>query len=189
MATTSPTTRNRAPQADIIHIVKPHAHAGLVQWLLWQRQRRQTSPAGARHRRLGAGLGADQPLSWPVARFLAWQEEWGIRHADGITAASRWLEARAQPIRQKRQALSTQRRRGAGHGDADPAAACRHNVLFLPACGSRPRLAGCLLAGSAGADAGLRACWWPASPFSRAGHALRVALAKSRPTVSSGWAT
>jgi glycosyltransferase involved in cell wall biosynthesis len=32
---------------------------------------------------------------WPVARFLAWQEEWGIRHADGITAASRWLEARA----------------------------------------------------------------------------------------------
>ena len=34
--------------------------------------------------------------AWPVARFLAWQEEWGIRHADGITAASRWLESRAQ---------------------------------------------------------------------------------------------
>jgi glycosyltransferase involved in cell wall biosynthesis len=29
----------------------------------------------------------------PLARFLTWQEEWGIRHADAITAASRWLEA------------------------------------------------------------------------------------------------
>ena len=31
-----------------------------------------------------------------TARFLAWQEEWGIRHADGITAASRWLVERAK---------------------------------------------------------------------------------------------
>jgi glycosyltransferase involved in cell wall biosynthesis len=30
----------------------------------------------------------------PTARFLAWQEEWGIRHADAVTAASRWLEER-----------------------------------------------------------------------------------------------
>jgi glycosyltransferase involved in cell wall biosynthesis len=32
--------------------------------------------------------------SWPVARFLAWQEEWGLRHADGVTVASRWLESK-----------------------------------------------------------------------------------------------
>ncbi|MEZ4583358.1 MAG: hypothetical protein R3A10_17270 [Caldilineaceae bacterium] len=31
-----------------------------------------------------------------MSRFLTCQEEWGIRHADGITAASRWLENRAQ---------------------------------------------------------------------------------------------
>ena len=84
----------------IVHIVKPRAHAGLVQWALWQRQW------------LGLGLGrtgsrllldADDweqawasvnRYPWPVARFLAWQEEWGIRHADAVTAASRWLVAR-----------------------------------------------------------------------------------------------
>jgi glycosyltransferase involved in cell wall biosynthesis len=29
-----------------------------------------------------------------LARFLSWQEEWGIRHAVGVTCASRWLEAK-----------------------------------------------------------------------------------------------
>ena len=85
--------RQRRP--DIVHIVKPRAHAGLVQWLLWQLPRRQ---------RPALLLDIDDweqawaPINrYPllVARFLAWQEEWGLRHADGITAASRWLEAKA----------------------------------------------------------------------------------------------
>lgn len=80
-------------QPDIVHVVKPRAHAGIVQWLLWQRRR-----VGGINARLL--LDADDweqawaPVngySWPVARFLAWQEEWGIRHLDGVTAASRWL--------------------------------------------------------------------------------------------------
>lgn len=80
-------------QPAIVHIVKPRAHAGLVQWFLWQRRR-----VGGINARLV--LDADDweqawaPVnrySWPVARFLAWQEEWGIRHLDGVTAASRWL--------------------------------------------------------------------------------------------------
>ena len=85
-------------QPAIVHVVKPRAHAGLVQWWLWQR------------RRLGSARPAlildtdDWEQAWaPVngyspllARFLAWQEEWGIRHADGITAASRWLVERVQ---------------------------------------------------------------------------------------------
>ncbi len=75
----------------IVHVVKPRAYAGLVQWWLWQRRGRSTP------RLL---LDADDwEQAWaPVnryprllARFLAWQEEWGIRHADGVTAASRWL--------------------------------------------------------------------------------------------------
>jgi glycosyltransferase involved in cell wall biosynthesis len=75
----------------IVHIVKPRAHAGLVQWWLWQ-QRGRTSP-----RLL---LDADDweqawtPVNrypWPLERVLAWQEEWGIRHVDGVTAASHWL--------------------------------------------------------------------------------------------------
>jgi glycosyltransferase involved in cell wall biosynthesis len=80
----------------IVHIVKPRAHAGVVQWLLWQ-----MAHAG----RPGPLLlldADDWEQAWaavndytpPVARFLAWQEEWGLRHADGFTVASRWLEER-----------------------------------------------------------------------------------------------
>lgn len=98
---------------DIVHVVKPRAHAGLVQWWLWQRRRLETgerinpqSPVSSlRSPRPMILLDIDDweqawaPINryaWPVARFLAWQEEWGIRHADGITAASRWLVERAQ---------------------------------------------------------------------------------------------
>ncbi len=79
---------------DIIHIIKPRAHAGLVQWRLWQKRRRPP---------LFLDID-DWEQAWtdvnhydPVTgRFLAWQEEWGIRHADAITAASRWLTEKAQ---------------------------------------------------------------------------------------------
>ncbi len=87
-----------ALQPDIVHIVKPRAHAGLVQWWLWQRRK-------LRSNNLRILLDVDDwEQSWasinhyarPLARFLAWQEEWGIRHTDGITAASRWLAESAQ---------------------------------------------------------------------------------------------
>jgi len=86
----------RAPQ--IVTIIKPRAHAGLVQWCLWQRRR---WPNAARPRLMldvddweqaWAPINRYPPI---VTHFLAWQEEWGLRHADGITAASRWLEQRA----------------------------------------------------------------------------------------------
>lgn len=81
---------------DILHIIKPRAHAGLVQWLLWQR-----AAAGAPSPRIVLDVD-DWEQAWAAinhypplaARFLAWQEEWGIRHAHGVTAASRWLESR-----------------------------------------------------------------------------------------------
>ena len=82
---------------DLIHIVKPRAHAGLFQWTLWRmRQLRLTAPA------LLLDMD-DWEQAWaPINRypkmtalFLAWQEEWGIRHADGVTAASQWLHRRA----------------------------------------------------------------------------------------------
>ncbi len=83
-------------QPDIVHIVKPRAHAGMVQWALWQRAMIGRGPLLL--------LDADDwEQAWAavnvypphVARFLAWQEEWGLRHAHGLTLASRWLEARA----------------------------------------------------------------------------------------------
>ncbi len=85
----------------IVHIVKPRAHAGLVQWWLWQQRRlftrRQDRPALLLD--IDDWEQAWAPINqygWLLSRFLAWQEEWGIRHSDGITAASCWLQARAQ---------------------------------------------------------------------------------------------
>lgn len=85
-------------QPQIVHIVKPRAHAGLVQWWLWQRRR--LFGKGPRilldvddWEQAWATINPYHPV---VARFLAWQEEWGIRHADGITAASHWLVNRVQ---------------------------------------------------------------------------------------------
>lgn len=83
---------------DIVHIVKPRAHAGVVQWLLWQ-QRKLTGAGPQLYLDIDDWEQAWAPINhYPpaVARFLAWQEEWGIRHADGITAASHWLVDRAQ---------------------------------------------------------------------------------------------
>lgn len=86
-------------QPQIVHIVKPRAHAGLVQWWLWQ-QRRLPFPTRPKllldvddWEQAWAAINPYPPL---VARFLAWQEEWGIRHADGVTAASHWLVDRVQ---------------------------------------------------------------------------------------------
>jgi glycosyltransferase involved in cell wall biosynthesis len=98
-----PTTTQRLLQAldarnpDIVHIVKPRAHAGLVQWVLTQR-----CGGSALAPRLVLDIddweqawASINRYPWPVARFLAWQEEWGLRHAGAITAASRWLQRRA----------------------------------------------------------------------------------------------
>ena len=84
---------------DIIHIVKPRAYAGLVQWWHWQQRRLQRSNRTRPVIILDVddweqSWAAVNGYPWPLARFLAWQEEWGIRHADGVTAASRWLVER-----------------------------------------------------------------------------------------------
>lgn len=94
-------------QPEIVQCVKPRAYAGIVQWLLWQRRKMGARFAGrsvaSRPARILLDMD-DWEQAWqavnhynPVtARFLAWQEEWGMRHADGITVASRWLEARVR---------------------------------------------------------------------------------------------
>ena len=79
---------------DIVHIIKPRAYAGIIQWLLWQR--RKLGQKNGPHIVLDVD---DWEQSWSaiagyhplVARFLEWQERWGFAHADAITAASGWL--------------------------------------------------------------------------------------------------
>jgi glycosyltransferase involved in cell wall biosynthesis len=88
--------RSAALRPDIVHIVKPRAHAGLVQWWLWQARRVGQARRSAPKLVLDVddweqGWASINHYAPPVARFLAWQEEWGIRHADGVTAASQWL--------------------------------------------------------------------------------------------------
>jgi glycosyltransferase involved in cell wall biosynthesis len=97
---TLPTARRLLRELDgrkpqVVHIVKPRAHAGLVQWWLTQRPRPYRPRVVLDVDDWEQAWAPINRYPWPLARFLAWQEEWGIRHASAITAASRWLEQRA----------------------------------------------------------------------------------------------
>ncbi|RLC96184.1 MAG: glycosyltransferase family 1 protein, partial [Chloroflexi bacterium] len=86
--------RAMALHPDVIHLFKPKAYSGLVHWLLARLPR-------ARRPRLvvdsddweGSGgwneIGGYTPAQ---RRFFAWQERWGLTHADAVTVASRALE-------------------------------------------------------------------------------------------------
>jgi glycosyltransferase involved in cell wall biosynthesis len=80
---------------DVIHLIKPKAYSGLTHWLLARL---------LRTRRPRLVIDTDDwegPGGWneiggytPVQRrFFAWQERWGLAHADAVTAASRTLES------------------------------------------------------------------------------------------------
>lgn len=81
---------------DVVHIFKPKAYAGVTQWLVWQLR-------GVRLARARIVLDTDdwegaggwnelEPYSWVQKKFFAWQEQWGLKHADAVTVASRALE-------------------------------------------------------------------------------------------------
>jgi glycosyltransferase involved in cell wall biosynthesis len=86
--------RALALQPDVIHFFKPKAYAGLAHlWLWWWRRLTGLSV------RLVVDTD-DWEQAWneilPYAtrqkKFFAWQEKWGLRHADAVTVASRALE-------------------------------------------------------------------------------------------------
>ncbi|HZQ09075.1 MAG TPA: glycosyltransferase family 4 protein [Anaerolineae bacterium] len=81
---------------DVLHVFKPKAYSGIVQWITWQ-------PRVFRLKNLRIVLDEDdwegaggwnelEPYSWVQKKFFAWQEKWGLTHADAITVASRALE-------------------------------------------------------------------------------------------------
>ena len=86
--------RALALRPDVIHFFKPKAYAGLAHLLLWVRSQLGNAPARlvvdaddweqAWNERL--------PYSPLQKRFFAWQENWGLSHADAVTTASRSLE-------------------------------------------------------------------------------------------------
>ena len=80
---------------DVVHLFKPKAYSGLTHYLLARipRQRRPRlvvdtddweGPGGWNE------IGGYTPVQ---RRFFAWQERWGLTHADAVTVASRTLES------------------------------------------------------------------------------------------------
>ncbi|MCC7165356.1 MAG: glycosyltransferase family 4 protein [Anaerolineae bacterium] len=92
----------RAFHPDAVYIFKPKAYSGLVQWLVWQlRDLSSFKPRilldeddweGAGGWNDLAPADGSRPYTWSQKRFFAWQESWGLRHADAVTVASRALE-------------------------------------------------------------------------------------------------
>jgi glycosyltransferase involved in cell wall biosynthesis len=84
---------------DVIHCFKPKAYAGLAGWALWHLQRLGLD----RFRLVMDEDDWEGPGGWndlegyprPLRAFFAWQERWGLRHADAVTLASRTLESLA----------------------------------------------------------------------------------------------
>ena len=87
---------------DVLHIVKPRLHAGACQFLA---HAQALATGGAATPRIVLDID-DWEQAWSpsatgrlaVRAVLAWQEEWGMRHCHGATAASQWLVHRIRGV-------------------------------------------------------------------------------------------
>lgn len=90
-----------AQQPALVHCFKPKGYSGLLLWLLWEARR-----VGLWHGQLVLDVD-DWETGWndrlayprPLRALFAWQEAWCVQHADGVTAASRWLVSLAAGLR------------------------------------------------------------------------------------------
>ncbi len=80
-------------QPDVVHLFKPKAYSGLVHWLLWRRPRRPRLVVDTDDWEGPGGWNELAPYSPAQRRFFAWQERWGLTHADAVTVASRTLQS------------------------------------------------------------------------------------------------
>ncbi len=89
--------RALAWRPHVVHCFKPKAYSGLAAWLLWHMRR-----MGLVRTRLvvdeddweGPGGWNDvEPYPRRMRAFFAWQERWGLAHADALTVASRALQS------------------------------------------------------------------------------------------------
>ena len=87
--------RALALRPDVVHCFKPKAYSGLTHWLLAR------LPRSRRPRLVVDSDDWEGPGGWnaiggytPAQQcFFAWQERWGLTHADAVTVASRTLES------------------------------------------------------------------------------------------------
>jgi glycosyltransferase involved in cell wall biosynthesis len=89
--------RALAFQPEVIHCFKPKSYSGLALWGLWHLKRLSRLKA-----RLivdtddwegWGGWNDKENYSWTQKRLFAWQEQWCLRQAEGVTIASRALES------------------------------------------------------------------------------------------------
>jgi len=92
-----------ALRPDVIHFFKPKAFAGLAHVALWALRQLAGDKLPVR-----LVLDADDwEQAWNAVlpyhswqkKFFAWQEQWGLRHADAVTVASRELATLAAQVR------------------------------------------------------------------------------------------
>ena len=92
-------SRARRFRPDLIHIFKPKGFAGLAGWLHWHANplRSDRIPLIIDEDDWEGPGGWNDALPYPAIarRFFAWQERWGLRHADAVTVASRTLQSLA----------------------------------------------------------------------------------------------
>jgi len=89
--------RAQALRPDVVHLFKPKAYSGLAHWLLarlpYTRRPRLVVDSDDWE---GSGGWNEIGGYTPAQRcFFAWQERWGLTHADALTVASRTLESLA----------------------------------------------------------------------------------------------
>lgn len=85
--------RALATRPDVLHLFKPKAYSGLVHWLLLRRPRRPRLVVDTDDWEGPGGWNDLAPYSAAQRRFFAWQERWGLTHADAVTVASRTLQS------------------------------------------------------------------------------------------------
>ncbi len=87
--------RTRALRPDVVHLFKPKAYAGLTHFALAHLPRPPRLVVDSDDWEGRGGWNALAPYPAPLRAFFAWQERWGMRHADALTVASRALQTLA----------------------------------------------------------------------------------------------
>ena len=78
---------------DVVHLFKPKAYSGLAHWLLARLARRPRLVVDTDDWEGPGGWNEIGGYSPAQRRFFAWQERWGLTHADTVTVASRALQS------------------------------------------------------------------------------------------------
>ena len=84
-----------AHQPHLIHCFKPKAYSGLAAWVLWHTPSRAKVWVDTDDWEGWGGWNDIAPYSGLQKRFFAWQEQWGLRHHQGLTVASKALQTLA----------------------------------------------------------------------------------------------